>query len=158
MALADRSVSLIEEGFDLVVRMGHIADSGLMFRRIASIPRILVASPTFLRSCSDLSGPDDLRAVPALAIRRELVEWPLRHADGRVVTVSPRGAILNSDPPAQGAKLHAETQPSPWKTGDRAPARLHLGYRKSRWVGWALNLLVYRPGREGGYVPDCLVA
>jgi DNA-binding transcriptional LysR family regulator len=55
MTLADRRVSLIEEGYDLVVRVGPVADSELMFRKIADLPRALVASPAFLSEHSDLS-------------------------------------------------------------------------------------------------------
>ena len=90
MTLADRNVSLIEEGFDLVVRMGRIADSGLMFKRITAIPRILVASPAFLRAHPDLTAPEDLGRVPALAIRRDLVEWQLHNASGATVTAPPK--------------------------------------------------------------------
>jgi DNA-binding transcriptional LysR family regulator len=90
MTLADRRVSLIEEGYDLVVRMGPIADSELMFRKIADLPRALVASPAFLSRCSDLSTPQDLEALPALAIRRDLVEWDLRNAHGARATVRPK--------------------------------------------------------------------
>ncbi|MTH60868.1 LysR family transcriptional regulator [Paracoccus litorisediminis] len=90
MTLADRNVSLIEEGIDLVVRMGPIADSGLMFKRITTLPRVLVASPTFLLAHPDLRAPGDLSKVPALAIRRDLVEWKLQGADGQFATVSPK--------------------------------------------------------------------
>ena len=34
--------------------------------------------------------PQDLNEIPALAIRRDLVEWELRHHDGASVTVNPR--------------------------------------------------------------------
>ena len=47
MTLADRRVSLIEEGYDLGCSHGPVADSGLMFRKIADLPRALVASPGF---------------------------------------------------------------------------------------------------------------
>lgn len=90
MTLADRRVSLIEEGYDLVVRMGSVADSGLMFRKIATLPRTLVTSPVFLAAHSDLKEPQDLKDLPALAIRRDLVEWYLTNRDGVIMTVSPK--------------------------------------------------------------------
>jgi len=90
MTLADRRVSLIEEGYDLVVRMGPVADSELMFRKIADLPRALVASPAFLAAHSDLSTPEDLESLPALAIRSDLVEWDLRNAEDARATVRPR--------------------------------------------------------------------
>ena len=89
MTLADRRVSLIEEGYDLVVRMGPVADSELMFRKIADLPRALVASPTFLAKHSDLSTPQDLERLPALAIRRDLVEWDLTDAHGTRAVIRP---------------------------------------------------------------------
>lgn len=90
MTLADRRVSLAEEGYDLVVRMGSLADSGLIAKKIASLPRTLVASPSFIEAHPEIEGPQDLRNVPALAIRRDLVEWDLRDCDGVVTNVTPK--------------------------------------------------------------------
>jgi DNA-binding transcriptional LysR family regulator len=83
-------VSLIEEGYDLVVRMGPVADSELIFRRIATLPRVLVASPGFLSAHPGLNEPQDLREIPALAIRRDLVEWDLRNDKGVTATIHPK--------------------------------------------------------------------
>lgn len=89
MTLADRRVSLIEEGFDLVVRMGHLQDSSLMSRRIATLPRLLVASPGFLAAHPSLAVPGDLSHLPALAIRRD-IEWRLENGEGAAVLLHPR--------------------------------------------------------------------
>jgi DNA-binding transcriptional LysR family regulator len=90
MTLADRRVSLVEEGYDLVVRMGAIPDSGLLFRKFSSLPRQLVASPQFLADQPALANPNDLKSLPALAIRREQIEWDLVHADGTKTQLFPR--------------------------------------------------------------------
>lgn len=90
MTLEDRRVSLIEEGYDLVVRMGSVADSALVFKKIATLPRMLVASPDYLAAHPGLKEPQDLKDIPALAIRRDLVEWDLRNHAGVTTTVSPR--------------------------------------------------------------------
>jgi DNA-binding transcriptional LysR family regulator len=89
MTLADRRVSLIEEGYDLVVRMGPIADSELMSRKIGTLPRVLVASPAFLASHPLLTTPEELGKLPALAIRRDLTGWELSTAEGKKATVCP---------------------------------------------------------------------
>jgi DNA-binding transcriptional LysR family regulator len=89
MTLADRRVSLIEEGYDVVVRMGPVADSELMFRKIADLPRVLVASPAFLARHSGLSTPQDLEKLPALAIRRDLIEWDLTDPRGTRAIIRP---------------------------------------------------------------------
>lgn len=90
MTLADRRVSLVEEGYDLVVRMGPVADSGLVFKKIANLPRTLVASPNYLATHPNLKEPKDLDDVPALAIRRDLVEWDLGNGEGVTTKVHPR--------------------------------------------------------------------
>jgi DNA-binding transcriptional LysR family regulator len=90
MTLTDRRVSLVEEGYDLAVRMGPVTDSELMFRKIADVPRGLVASPAFLAGHSDLSTPHDLEMLPALAIRRDRIEWDLKHTHGTRAIIRPR--------------------------------------------------------------------
>jgi len=89
LTLSDRRVSLIEEGFDLVVRMGELEDSGLVARRIARIPRMLVASPDFLARQDVIESPENLRKLPALAIRQDIGEWELRNTRDEVVRVRP---------------------------------------------------------------------
>ena len=44
----DRVANLIEEGFDLAVRIAHLPDSTIVARRIGEVRRILVASPGYL--------------------------------------------------------------------------------------------------------------
>jgi DNA-binding transcriptional LysR family regulator len=45
--LSPRRVSLIDEGFDLAVRMGALADSQLVSRRLVTLQRSLYASPSY---------------------------------------------------------------------------------------------------------------
>ena len=48
LSVTDRSVDLIEEGFDLAVRVGNLRESTLIARRIATVHGILCASPAYL--------------------------------------------------------------------------------------------------------------
>jgi DNA-binding transcriptional LysR family regulator len=48
VAFSDRLVNLVEEGFDVAVRIGHLADSSLVARRLAPVRQVTCASPEYL--------------------------------------------------------------------------------------------------------------
>lgn len=58
---ADRQIDLIEEGFDLAVRIADLADSSLMAKRITTIRHTLAASPEYLLKHGVPKTPNDLR-------------------------------------------------------------------------------------------------
>jgi len=58
--LNDRQVSLVEEGFDMAVRIGRLADSSLIARRLCLIRRAAVASPDYLARRGTPERPEDL--------------------------------------------------------------------------------------------------
>src|SRR6266436_2550978 len=50
LRLSDRTVSLVEDGVDLAVRIGHLPDSTLVARNVGEMPRIVVASSGYLKA------------------------------------------------------------------------------------------------------------
>lgn len=58
--------SLIEDGFDLAIHSGDLADSSLIARRFAQTLTILVATPQFLARHSLPRSIDELRSLPAI--------------------------------------------------------------------------------------------
>ncbi|MBX3608539.1 MAG: LysR family transcriptional regulator [Hydrogenophaga sp.] len=58
----DRIVHLVDEGYDVAVRIAHLPDSGLTAVRVGTVRRVMVASPEYLaangepRSLADLAG------------------------------------------------------------------------------------------------------
>lgn len=48
VVFSDRMVNLVEEGFDVAVRIGHLSDSSLVARRLAAVRLVTCASPDYL--------------------------------------------------------------------------------------------------------------
>jgi DNA-binding transcriptional LysR family regulator len=57
LRLEDRVVNLVEDGIDLAVRIGHLADSSLVTRHVGEMRRITVASPAYLRKHGEPKTP-----------------------------------------------------------------------------------------------------
>jgi DNA-binding transcriptional LysR family regulator len=60
LTLGDRAVNLVEEGLDLAVRIGTLADSSLVGRVVGATRRVVVASPRYLERHQPLRRPDAL--------------------------------------------------------------------------------------------------
>ena len=56
----DRQVDIIQEGFDLAIRIADLADSSLIARRLASIDHVVCASPDYLEKQGVPESPKDL--------------------------------------------------------------------------------------------------
>ncbi|MGH6696080.1 LysR family transcriptional regulator [Sphingopyxis sp.] len=69
MMLIDRNVRIVEEGIDVAVRIGPLADSGLKAVRIGRVRQMLVASPAYLARrgapgvVAELAGHDLIAAM-----------------------------------------------------------------------------------------------
>lgn len=60
LTLNDRTVDLVEEGFDCAIRIGRLADSSLMARRLAPCKLVIVAAPDYLARRGTPVVPGDL--------------------------------------------------------------------------------------------------
>ena len=67
MLLFDRVVDLVDEGFDLAVRIAHLPDSSLVSSHIGDVRRILVASPDYLAKRGTPQRPADLKLHAVIA-------------------------------------------------------------------------------------------
>lgn len=62
VALEDRKVDIIAEGYDIVIRIGVLEDSSLVARMLAESPVYLVAAPSYLAAHGEPEKPADLAA------------------------------------------------------------------------------------------------
>jgi DNA-binding transcriptional LysR family regulator len=56
----DRIVNLVEEGFDVALRIAHLPDSGLAATPVGRLRRVVVASPAYLAAHGEPHTPADL--------------------------------------------------------------------------------------------------
>ncbi|MEM6368113.1 MAG: LysR family transcriptional regulator [Myxococcota bacterium] len=80
----DRYVSLIEEGFDLAIRIGQHPDSSLTARWLGSSRRHLVATPTYLSERGTPGRPEDLMDHECIRHVAGQEPWQLRGPEGEV--------------------------------------------------------------------------
>ena len=67
VTLADRVVDLVEEGFDMAVRIARLPNSSLVSRPLASTRLVLCASPAYLHARGQPGHPSDLARHDVLA-------------------------------------------------------------------------------------------
>ncbi len=66
VAYSDRMVNLVEEGFDVAVRIGQLPDSSLVARRLAAVRLVTCAAPAYLARAGKPLFPGDLAGHDAI--------------------------------------------------------------------------------------------
>ncbi|SEE31159.1 transcriptional regulator, LysR family [Rhizobiales bacterium GAS188] len=95
LLLLDRIVNLVEEGFDVAIRIGHLPDSSLSSIRLGQVRRVLCASPDYLARHPPLLRPVDLARHACIVISQNAADQPWRFSEGaggrqRPVRLHPR--------------------------------------------------------------------
>lgn len=100
LGVSDRTVDLIAEGVDCVLRIGELPSSSLIARRLGTLEMITCASPEYLRGASDLKRPQDLSDHACVGflsgLNRRTLPWHFQQ-DGRDMVVVPRSSMLVND-------------------------------------------------------------
>jgi DNA-binding transcriptional LysR family regulator len=96
LAASDHFVNLIEEGFDLAIRIGELRDSNLIARRLTSAWLVASASPAYLQRAGHPQTPADLSSHACLIYAETLAPdtWQFQGPDGRNETVHVRGPLV----------------------------------------------------------------
>ncbi|MET3666554.1 LysR substrate-binding domain-containing protein [Caulobacter sp. 1776] len=95
----NRFVDLIGEGFDAAVRLGALADSRLIARKIASRRRMLCAAPSYLARAGIPASPDDLERHACLIFtgKPNPNQWEFLRPDGGQWIVPVDGPLTCDD-------------------------------------------------------------
>jgi DNA-binding transcriptional LysR family regulator len=87
ISLSDRKVDLVEEGFDLAVRIGAMPESDLIARKIGAVRSVVCAAPSYLAQFGTPAAPEDLAAHACLGytLSGTGAQWRLEGPGGTVV-------------------------------------------------------------------------
>lgn len=103
LEFSDRMVDLVDEGYDLAVRIGHLEDSSLIARRLAPAPLAAIAAPSYLERRGTPSHPAELSRHACIIDRNKPApnQWRFvrgsevveARVDGRLILNGARAAV-----------------------------------------------------------------
>lgn len=97
LSLSDRNVNVVEEGFDLAIRIAHLADSSLAARKLAPNRRVVCATPEYLQRHGMPRTPADLVNHNCLLSRDFSSSWEYKDPDGRPGVVRVNGRYVSDN-------------------------------------------------------------
>lgn len=109
ITLADRVVDLVDEGYDLAVRIARLQPSSLVSRQLSSTRLVLCASPEYLRRHGAPVHPSELaqHAVIAYTLLSMGDHWAFEGPEGTVsVTITPHMRTNSGDTCCAAALKH----------------------------------------------------
>lgn len=83
LELTDTVFDIIEQGFDVALRIGSLPSSSLIARKLADNKRLLVAAPSYLARAGHPRDPHDLLNHNCIVIGEQRV-WRLKGGDGDI--------------------------------------------------------------------------
>ncbi|SBR47202.1 LysR family transcriptional regulator [Halomonas sp. HL-93] len=100
LRLSDHIVGMVEEGIDLAVRIGELADSSLLSRRLSPYRLSCYASPDYLARYGAPEHPDELVGHETINLRYQstgqMFRWPFRIGEREVEIVPSSPVIVDS--------------------------------------------------------------
>ncbi len=99
LSFEDRYVNMVEQGVDLAVRMGRLADSTLGSRYLGRNPWLMVAAPSYLKARGTPKQPAELPQHACLIYSTVQGDdrWMLTAPDGKELVVPVRGPLRSNN-------------------------------------------------------------
>ena len=97
--LNDRNINLVEEGFDMAVRIGNLEDSTLVSRRLGTAQNITCASQCYLDRHGEPTHPDELHQHVGLQYSNIPFkqQWRYVNQDGKTIYAQPQIRIRSNN-------------------------------------------------------------
>jgi DNA-binding transcriptional LysR family regulator len=151
VTLSDRVVDLVEEGFDLAVRIARLPASSLISRKLASTRMVLCAAPQYLQAAGTPRHPAELtqHAVLAYSLWASGDEWRFAGPDGAASVKTSPCIRTNSGDTCRAAALQGQgivMQPSFLVGPDLAAG--HLVELMPQYRGLELGIHAVYPTRK----------
>lgn len=98
LSFDDRYVNLVEQGMDVAIRMGRLADSTLGSRHLGLNPWVVVAAPQYLSERGSPAAPDELAAHDALVYSTVQgdARWHFSGDESRSASVAVHGPLRSN--------------------------------------------------------------
>jgi DNA-binding transcriptional LysR family regulator len=93
----DRVVNLLEEGLDIGIRIGELADSSMRAIRVGSVRRVLCAAPDYLQRAGTPQNPAELTRHSIIASSGIGASGEWRFNAGANVRIKPRLIVTTND-------------------------------------------------------------
>jgi DNA-binding transcriptional LysR family regulator len=99
VSLSDRIVDLVEEGYDLAIRIGAAGGETVVARKLGEARMVACASPAYLEAHGGPKTPEELARHPCLTYEYTPVRnvWPFRGKDGREHAVRVSGPLHSNN-------------------------------------------------------------
>ncbi|MGN6670394.1 MAG: LysR family transcriptional regulator [Candidatus Nucleicultricaceae bacterium] len=92
--LTTRNIDLIQEGYDIALRLGHLKDSSLISLKLGQVELALYANPQLLASLPPIKNLTDLPLDKCLPFKTShVLEWEFLQLTGEIQKILPAGRL-----------------------------------------------------------------
>lgn len=97
VTLTDEQVDLIEDSYDLAIRIGALKDSSLIATKIRNIKSYFVASPRYFKNHKIPNHPRDLVHLDTILYANTIDRWILHRAGDTDLTINPQKRFVSNN-------------------------------------------------------------
>jgi DNA-binding transcriptional LysR family regulator len=102
LQLSDRMIDMLEEGIDVVIRIGGVDDSSLIARHIKTLPLTLCASPEYIAQHGEPLSAEDITQHTCIIDSNFRIgkQWPIVDPEGQTTSIEVGSNVAVNSPRA----------------------------------------------------------